>query len=69
MPGMQTFLVRVWTPAAGEEDDERLRLSGVVEHVASRRRGTFQGELDLLDFIQGCLQAPQGVRHAVVDEA
>ena len=66
---MQTFLVRVWTPAAGEEDDERLRLSSVVEHVASQRRGTFQGELDLLDFIQGCLQAPQGVRQAVVDEA
>ena len=66
---MQTFLVRVWTPAAGEEDDERPRLSGVVEHVPSRRKGTFQGELDLLDFIQGCLQAPQGVRHAVVDEA
>ena len=63
---MQTFLVRVWTPAAGEEDDERLRLSGVVEHVASRRRGTFQGELGLLDFIQGCLQ---GVRHVVADEA
>jgi hypothetical protein len=69
MPGMQTFLVRVWTPAAGEEDEGRLRLSGVVEHVASRRQGTFQGELALLDFIQGCLQAPQGVRHAVADEA
>jgi hypothetical protein len=69
MPGMQTFLVRVWTPAAGEEDDGRLPLSGVVEHVASRRRGTFQGELGLLDFIQGCLQAPQGVPHTVVDRA
>ena len=66
---MQTILVRVWTPAAGEEDEERLCLSGVVEHVASRRRGTFQGKLDLLDFIHGCLQAPQGVPHAVVDEA
>jgi hypothetical protein len=36
--------------------------------VASQRKGTFQGELDLLDFIQGCLQAPQEVRQAVVDE-
>jgi hypothetical protein len=66
---MQTFLVRVWTPAAGEEDEERPRLSGMVEHVASRRRETFQGELDLLDFIQGCLQTPQEVRRAIVDEA
>jgi hypothetical protein len=65
---MQTFLVRVWTPAAGEEDDGRSPFSGVVEHVASKRRGTFQGELDLLDFIQGCLWAPQEVPQAVVDE-
>jgi hypothetical protein len=66
---MQTFLVRVWTPAAGEEDDERRPLSGVVEHVAARRGATFHGELDLLDFIHGCLQAPQEVLPAVVDEA
>ena len=65
---MQTFLVRVWTPAAGEEDDGRRRFSGLVEHVASRRRETFQGELDLLDFIRGCLQAPPEVLPAVVDE-
>jgi hypothetical protein len=68
MPAMQTFLVRVWTPAAGEEDDERLRFSGMVEHVASRRRETFQGELDLLGFIQACLQTPQGVGRADADE-
>ena len=65
---MQTFLVRVWTPAAGEENDGRPRLSGMVEHVASRRGVTFHGELDLLDFIRGCLQAPQEVLPAVVDE-
>jgi hypothetical protein len=65
---MQTFLVRVWIPAAGEEDDERRPLSGVVEHVASRRGATFHGELDLLDFIQGCLQPPQEALPAVVDE-
>jgi hypothetical protein len=68
MRGMQTFLVRVWTPAAGEEDDGRPRLSGMVEHVASRRSETFQGELDLLEFINGCLQAPQGVRGAAAGE-
>ena len=65
---MQTFLVRVWIPAAGEEDDERRPLSGVVEHVASRRGATFHGEFDLLDFIHGCLQPPQEVLPAVVDE-
>jgi hypothetical protein len=36
--------------------------------VASRRGVTFHGELDLLDFIGGCLQAPQEVLPAVVDE-
>jgi hypothetical protein len=66
---MQTFLVRVWIPAAGEEDDERRSLSGVVEHVASRRGATFRGELDLLDFIHGCLQTPQEVLPAGIDEA
>jgi hypothetical protein len=66
---MQTFLVRVWTPAAGEEDDERRPLSGVVEHVAARRGVTFHGEPDLLDFIHGCLQTPQKVLPAAVDEA
>ena len=65
---MQTFLVRVWTPAAAEENDERHPLSGVVEHVGSRRGATFHGELDLLDFMRGCLQAPPEVLPAVVDE-
>jgi hypothetical protein len=65
---MQTFLVRVWTPAAGEENDERRPFKGVVEHVASRRGATFHGELDLLDFIRGCLQATPEVLPAVVDE-
>ena len=65
---MQTFLVRVWTPAAGEENDERRPLNGVVEHVASRRGVTFHGELDLLDFIRGCLQAPPADLPAGDDE-
>jgi hypothetical protein len=65
---MQTFLVCVWTPAAAEENDERHPLSGVVEHVGSQRGATFHGELDLLDFIRGCLQAPPEVLPAVVDE-
>ena len=65
---MQTFLVRVWTPAAGEENDERRPLNGVVEHVASRRGTTFHGELDLLTFVRGCVQASREVLPAVVDE-
>jgi hypothetical protein len=65
---MQTFLVRVWIPAAAEEDDERRPLRGVVEHVASWRGATFHGELDLLDFIRGCLQAPREVLPGVVDK-
>jgi hypothetical protein len=65
---MQTFLV-----ASGHRQPVRRTmnggpLNGVVEHVASRRGVTFHGELDLLDFIRGCLQAPQEVLPAVVDE-
>ena len=52
---MQTFLVRVWTPARDETGGEPLSLRGTVEHVASRRSRTFQGEPDLLAFIQDCL--------------
>jgi hypothetical protein len=56
---MQTFLVRVWMPATAEAGDERARLRGLVEHVATRRGRAFQGESDLLEFIHGCLLARQ----------
>jgi hypothetical protein len=52
---MQTFLVRVWMPARDETGGQPLSLRGTVEHVASRRSRTFQGEPDLLEFIQDCL--------------
>jgi hypothetical protein len=55
---MQTFLVRVWTPAADHPAAEPPRLRGVVEHVATRRSRPFQGEPDLLAFIEDCLQEP-----------
>jgi hypothetical protein len=56
---MQTFLVRVWTPAEGHPASEPQRLRGVVEHVATRRSRPFQGEPDLLAFIEDCLREPE----------
>jgi len=56
---MQTFLVRVWTPAEGHPGAEPPRLRGVVEHVTTRRSRPFQGEPDLLAFIEDCLQEPE----------
>lgn len=50
---MQTFLVRVWTPATREDGPPHLR--GFVEHVGSGRRRTFHGDQDAVAFIRDCL--------------
>ena len=55
---MQTFLVRVWTPAAGTDVPADLR--GVVEHVRSGRRRTFRSERDAVTFIRDCLDGSAG---------
>lgn len=55
---MQTFLVRVWTPAAGIDGPADLR--GVVEHVGSGRRRTFRSERDAVVFIRDCLDGSHG---------
>jgi hypothetical protein len=56
---MQTFLVRIWTPAAGEAEGVPVGIRGVVEHVGSRRSRPFEGERDLVEFIDECLQSHQ----------
>lgn len=52
---METFVVRVWVPAAAEPCREDLALHGVVEHVASQRSRTFHSEAELLAFVHDCL--------------
>jgi hypothetical protein len=59
MAGMQTFLVRVWTPATGEAGGVPSGIRGVVEHVGSRSGRPFEGEHDLVRFIEDCLQDHQ----------
>jgi hypothetical protein len=55
---VQTFLVRVWTPAAGSDAPGDLR--GVVEHVGTGRRRTFRSERDAVVFIRNCLDGAHG---------
>jgi hypothetical protein len=50
---VQTFLVRVWTPAGGEEAPSDLR--GFVEHVGTGRREAFLSDRDAVAFIRDCL--------------
>jgi hypothetical protein len=59
MAGMQTFLVRIWTPAAGEAGGVPAGIRGVVEHVGSRSSRPFEGEHDLVRFMQDCLKSHQ----------
>jgi hypothetical protein len=60
---MQTFLVRIWTPAAGEAGGVPVGIRGVVEHVGTRRSRPFEGEHDLVSFMHDCLQSHQeGIR-------
>jgi hypothetical protein len=59
MAAMQTFLVRVWTPATGEAGGVPAGIRGLVEHVGSRSSRPFEGEHDLARFIEDCLQDHQ----------
>ncbi|MEN3361236.1 MAG: hypothetical protein V7637_5218 [Mycobacteriales bacterium] len=54
MSGVQTFVVRLWTPAA--PDGGLPHLNGLVEHVGSGRRETFSGGPEMLEFITDCLR-------------
>jgi hypothetical protein len=50
---VQTFLVRVWTPATCEDGPPQLH--GFVEHVGSGRRRAVHGDQDAVAFIHDCL--------------
>lgn len=55
---METFVVRVWVPAAAEPWPEQpASPHGIVEHVGSQRSRTFHDDAELLAFVHECLRA------------
>jgi hypothetical protein len=45
---VETFVIRIWTPAERDDDSERYRLRGLVEHIGSAERDAFRGGGELL---------------------
>lgn len=55
---METFVVRVWTPAEGPDDGGPPVLRGFVEHVRAGERRRFDGGEALLAFVEHAVAAP-----------
>ncbi|GAA1712301.1 hypothetical protein GCM10009745_70590 [Kribbella yunnanensis] len=49
---MQTFVVRVWSPADGPPGDE---LRGIVQHIATGQSIPFRTRLELIHVIRTCM--------------
>ncbi len=61
--GVETFVIRIWTPAERDDDPERYRLRGLVEHVGSAERDAFRCADELLAFLKARLEMqPQEVQ-------
>lgn len=58
MAAVETFVIRVWTPAECVDDPERFRLRGVAEHVSSGERRAFEGAGELLAFVEARVERP-----------
>ena len=54
---METFVLRVWTPASGNPGADATSLHGLVEHVRSGDSTPFTGEEELLRLLRAGLQA------------
>ena len=48
-------MIRIWTPAQGEEDAKALALRGLAEHVGSGARSAFREPAELLSFFEATL--------------
>lgn len=53
---METFVIRVWTPAEPERTGEPI-LCGLVEHVRDGKRRPFEGGRALLEFLEAATAA------------
>lgn len=54
---METFVIRVWTPAEPEHDGAS-GLRGLVEHVRLGERRPFDGGTELLAFLETAVTVP-----------
>ena len=54
---VETFVIRIWTPAERDDDPQRYRLRGLVEHVGSGEREAFRGAGELLALLEVRLEA------------
>jgi hypothetical protein len=60
---VETFVIRIWTPAERDDDPECSRLRGLVEHVGSAERDAFRSADELLAFLKARLEMqPQEVQ-------
>ncbi len=55
---METFVVRVWVPAEGEETEEPARMRGSVNHVGSGSSDPFRGIDELLALLRSGIASP-----------
>jgi hypothetical protein len=55
---METFVIRIWTPAADDAPDD-LELRGLAEHVAGGERTAFRGSRELVAFLESALESSQ----------
>jgi hypothetical protein len=49
---METFVIRIWTPAEPDDDPEAVLLRGFAEHVRSSERIVFVGGSELVAFLE-----------------
>jgi hypothetical protein len=53
---VETFVVRIWTPADEVDDPQRFRLRGRIEHVHSGEQTAFRGAGELLAILEARLE-------------
>jgi hypothetical protein len=54
---MESFVIRVWTPAEQERIASARDLRGLIEHIGSGERDAFRGAGELLAFLETRLGA------------
>jgi hypothetical protein len=49
---VETFVLRIWTPAEQEDTDQPLDLRGLAEHIRSGEHCAFRGTAELTAFLE-----------------